>query len=463
MNPMLNIYNSLSQQKEQFKPIKTDHVSLYVCGMTVYDYCHIGHARIFIAYDAFVKFLGYLGYKVTYVRNITDLDDKIIKRAEENKESFVDLTERFIKAMHDDEAALGVQQPDHEPRATEYVYQMTQLIQKLQLKDYAYVAKNGDVCFRVRNFHDYGKLSNRNLDELQVGARIEADEGKDDPLDFVLWKLAKEGEPSWRSPWGKGRPGWHIECSTMSSDLLGQPFDIHGGGIDLKFPHHENELAQSEAALDCPFVHTWMHVGQVQVNQEKMSKSLGNFISIRDALELYPAEAIRYFMLAGHYHSPINYSKENLVNAISALSRLYAALRGLPKTEQTSGEDYRLEFESVLRDDFNTPQALSVLFEMAREINRLRDQNQLEAAAALGNRLKSLGGVLGFLQAAPDSFLQGQVNNSAEIEDLIQQRFAARQVKNWVKADEIRQKIDAMGISIEDTPQGTLWRKNSSS
>ena len=460
---MLNLYNSLSGQKEVFTPIKTEEVSLYVCGITVYDYCHIGHARIFIVYDAFVKFLRYLDYKVTYVRNITDIDDKIIKRASENKEPYMILTERFIQAMHEDEAALGVDLPNHEPRATNYVLQMIQLIQKLQMKDYAYVAGNGDVCFRVRNFMDYGKLSRRNLDELQAGSRVEVVEGKESPLDFVLWKLSKEGEPSWLSPWGKGRPGWHIECSTMSSDLLGQPFDIHGGGIDLKFPHHENELAQSEAACDCPFVHTWMHVGQVQVDQEKMSKSLGNFLTIRDALKLYKAESLRYFMLAGHYRSPVNYSEANLANALSALTRLYTALRGLPDSEKISGEEYRLEFESVLKDDFNTPQALSVLFDMAREINRLREQSQMEEAAALAHRLKDLGKVLGLLQADPEQFLQGSANDSAEIDSLIQERALARQSKDWEKSDEIRKKLDALGITIEDTPQGTLWRKSSSS
>lgn len=456
---MLNIYNSLSKQKETFKPIKTGTVSLYVCGMTVYDYCHVGHARIFVVYDAWVKFLRHMGYNVTHVRNITDIDDKIILRANENKESYVELTQRFIQAMHEDEAALGVDRPDYEPRATNYVPQMIRLIGELQSKDYAYVAGNGDVCFRVQHFKEYGKLSNRNLEELQAGSRVEVNEGKENPLDFVLWKLAKPGEPSWPSPWGEGRPGWHIECSAMSSDLLGQPFDMHGGGIDLKFPHHENEIAQSEAACDCKLSNLWMHVGHVQMDSEKMSKSLGNFLTIRELLKKYSGETLRYFLLSGHYRSPINYTEENLNNALQALTRLYTALRGFPESTQFSGEDYRLEFESVLKDDFNTPQALAVLFEMARDINKLRDQQELEAASALGNSLRRLAKVLGFLQADPEQFLQGGSDDVVKIEALIQQRKAARENKDWTLADQIRQQLDDLGISIEDTPQGTLWRK----
>jgi len=455
---MFNIYNSLTKQKELLKPIKSEEISLYVCGMTVYDYCHIGHGRIFVVYDAWVKFMRSQGYKITYVRNITDVDDKIIKRANENKESTLELTQRFIQAMHEDEASLGVARPDYEPRATNYIPQMISLISTLQEKGYAYAAKNGDVCFRVENFKDYGKLSNRNLEELEAGARVEIHEGKENPLDFVLWKLAKPGEPSWPSPWGEGRPGWHIECSAMSSDLLGQPFDIHGGGIDLKFPHHENELAQSEAACDCPFVNCWMHVGHVQMDSEKMSKSLGNFLTIRELLKSHDGEVLRYFLLSGHYRSPISFSDENMSHALQALSRLYAAMRGLPETKKHSGEDYRLEFQSVLRDDFNTPQALSVLFDMAREINKLRDESELEKAAELANTLRDLAKILGFLQQDPEKFLQGKAHNPAEIEALIEARRIARENKDWSKADEIRKQLDDLGISIEDTSKGTLWR-----
>ncbi len=455
---MIKLYNSLSKQKEMLRPIKTGEVSLYVCGMTVYDYCHIGHGRIFVVYDAWVKFLRSLGLRVNYVRNITDVDDKIIARAQQNNESCEVLTQRFIQAMHEDEAALGVARPDHEPQATHYIEHMIQMIQELIAKDCAYVAGNGDVCFSVQHFQGYGKLSHRNLEELHAGARIDIEAHKRNPLDFVLWKLAKPGEPSWSSPWGEGRPGWHIECSAMSGDLLGQPFDLHGGGVDLKFPHHENEVAQSESAHAKPFVNIWMHVGHVHAGSEKMSKSLGNFLTIREALAQHSAESLRYFMLSGHYRSPIQYSDENLSHAHSALTRLYTALRGLPASSDSSGEEYRLHFQSVLEDDFNTPEALAVLFEMARDINTLRDENRLDKAAALANTLRELGAALGFLQQNPDRFLQGEGVDSERIEALIQERIKARQDKDWARADQIRQALDAMNIVIEDNPQGTLWR-----
>ncbi len=462
---MLNLYNSLTKQKEVFDSIKVGEVSLYVCGMTVYDYCHIGHARIFVVYDAWVRFLRHMGYKVNYVRNITDIEDKIIKRAAENQEPISDLTKRFIDAMHEDEAALGVQPPNQEPKATEFVTEMIDLIRELVDQDYAYVASNGDVYFNVHHFKEYGKLSHRKLDELLAGARIEVEEAKQSPLDFVLWKIAKPGEPSWESPWGAGRPGWHIECSAMSTKLLGQPFDIHGGGVDLKFPHHENEIAQSEAVHEHSFVNYWMHVGHVQTDSEKMSKSLGNFLTIRDALKSHSGEALRYFLLSGHYRSPINYTEENLANADQALKRFYTALRNLPKVNEIEGQEYRLRFESVLSDDFNVPEALAVLFDLVREINRFREHNEMEQAARLGKRLKTLGGVLGLLQQDPEAYFQGDLD-SDKIEALISARVDARKNKDWALADQIRNQLDGMGVVIEDFPVKdkpgvvmTSWRK----
>ncbi len=455
---MLQIYNSLTQKKSEFKPLVPGRVSIYVCGMTVYDYCHVGHARSLIVFDMIVRYLRAQGLQVNFVRNITDIDDKIIRRAQEKGVDSVQLSQDFIDAFHEDEASLNVISPDHEPRATEYVDQIITFIQTLIDKDFAYVTENGDVNFVVKKFKEYGKLSHRDVEKLISGARVAVDQSKRDPLDFVLWKPAKPGEPSWSSPWGDGRPGWHIECSAMSNDLLGQPFDIHGGGLDLKFPHHENEIAQSEAAHSCDFVKTWMHAGLVQINDEKMSKSLGNFFTIREVLAQYPAEVLRYFMLAAHYRSPVNYSKENLDAAQQALTRFYTALRELPVVSAAPENKYQQAFQKVMNDDFNTPEALAVLFDMAREINRLKEKSAPEKAAALGAQLRELAGVLGILQLDAETFLQGQVDVAA-IDALIAEREQARRDKNWALSDEIRDRLAVMDIIIEDAAQGTKWRR----
>jgi cysteinyl-tRNA synthetase len=463
---MLQIYNSLTRKKETFVPIEPGKVRLYVCGMTVYDYCHIGHARVMVVFDVVVRYLRYRGYDVTYVRNITDIDDKIIRRAQENREDFHALTERFIRAMHEDAAALGVQPPTLEPRATEAIAAMQAMIQTLLDKGFAYLAENGDVCYDVSRFARYGELANKKLEDLRAGSRVEVGEAKDDPLDFVLWKAAKAGEPSWPSPWGPGRPGWHIECSAMSCRNLGEHFDIHGGGMDLKFPHHENEIAQSEAASGHPFVNYWMHNGFVQIDEEKMSKSLGNFFTVREVLERYQPEVVRFFILSSHYRGPLNYSDDNLNHARASLTRLYTALRGLPEVEVPLDAVYQERFQAAMDDDFNTPEALSVLFDLAREINRLRDKDR-EAATRLGAGLRRLGDILGLLQDDPDSFLKGSEANLveglsvAEIEDLIAQRAAVRQARNWAEADRIRQRLAEEGIVLEDTPAGTTWRRAS--
>lgn len=462
---MLVIYDTLSGEKRPFQPIKPNEVSLYACGMTVYDYCHIGHARSMIVFDMVVRYLKLRGYKVTFVRNITDIDDKIIKRANENNEASSELTERFIGYMHEDEKALKLNAPDHEPRATEYVGEIINFIQLLIEKDVAYVAENGDVCFEIAKFNGYGKLARRDLEKLKSGARVDIAEGKKDPLDFVLWKLAKPGEPQWDSPWGSGRPGWHIECSAMSSTLLGQPFDIHGGGMDLKFPHHENEIAQSEACFHKPFANTWMHVGLLNVNDEKMSKSLNNFFTIREVLEEYHPEVVRYFMMAAHYRSPVNFSKSNLQQASQSLVGLYTALRGLPlaNVNQTISKEnpYVARFYQAMDDDFNTAAALSVLFELAHEINRLKEAGHLDEAAQAGQFLKELGYVLGILQEVPDAFLQGDVaaDFAASVEQLIAARNSARAEKNWTEADRIRNELQALGVVIEDGAAGTTWRR----
>jgi len=458
---MLRIYNSLTKQKEIFKPIEPGKVKIYVCGMTVYDYNHIGHARSFVVFDVIIRYLRSCGYDVTYVRNITDVDDKIINRARENNESCDSLTSRFIQAMHEEDAALGIQLPDREPRATEHIPEIITLIQELIDKGYAYIADNGDVYYDVRRFTDYGKLSRRDLDKLRVGARVKISESKHDPLDFVLWKLAKPDEPKWDSPWGEGRPGWHIECSAMSTSLLGQPFDIHGGGMDLKFPHHENEIAQSEAAGGKIFVNTWMHAGLLQIDKEKMSKSLGNIISIRDALKQYHPEVLRYFLLSGHYRSPISYSESNLNKIHNALERLYMAVRGLPQAQEESTNKFENRFNEALDDDFNTPEAFAVLFEMVREINRLREQQDDEKAAQLGTTLKRLAGTFGLLHENPEFFLKGTVQSDEveKIDQLIGARNQARASKNWAEADRIRDELAAMGIAIEDSAQGTTWRR----
>ncbi|MEW5891882.1 MAG: cysteine--tRNA ligase [Pseudomonadota bacterium] len=465
---MLKLYNSLAREKQEFVPIEPGKVRMYVCGMTVYDYCHLGHARVLVVFDMIVRWLRALGFQVTYVRNITDIDDKIIKRANENGEPYTQLTQRFIDAMHADSAALGVAPPDHEPRATEYVGKMLDMIQALIERGFAYPAANGDVYYAVGKFAHYGQLSGKSLEDLRAGERVEVDPNKRDPMDFVLWKAAKPGEPAWPSPWGPGRPGWHIECSAMGSDLLGPHFDIHGGGQDLQFPHHENEIAQSEGAHGCKFVNYWLHNGFVRVDDEKMSKSLGNFFTIREVLAKYDPEVVRFFILRAHYRSPLNYSDQHLDDAKAALTRLYTALRGAvipsPLTPLPEGEGnidwhepYAAAFKAAMDDDFNTPEAIAVLFDLALEVNKGRDPK----AAGL---LKALGGVLGLLQREPEDFLQGGASGMGEysaerIEALIQERLAARKAKDFARSDAIRAELKAAGIVLEDGPQGTTWRR----
>ncbi|MEL7935746.1 cysteine--tRNA ligase [Pseudomonas delhiensis] len=456
----LSVYNTLSKVKEPFQPLVGNQVRMYVCGMTVYDFCHIGHARVMVAFDVIARWLRQRGYELTYVRNITDIDDKIIRRAQENGEPFDALTERMIAAMHEDEARLSVLRPDIEPRATGHIAGMHAMIQTLIDKGFAYAPGNGDVYYRVGKFVGYGKLSRKKIEDLRIGARIEVDESKEDPLDFVLWKAAKPGEPSWASPWGAGRPGWHIECSVMSTCCLGETFDIHGGGPDLVFPHHENEIAQSEAATGKPYAATWMHAGAVRVDGEKMSKSLGNFFTIREVLEKYHPEVVRFLLVSSHYRSPINYSEDNLKEAKGALERFYTALRGLPEAEAAGGEAFAERFAAAMDDDFNTPEAVAVLFEMAREVNRLREAD-LQGAAALAAKLRGLAGLLGVLQLEPDAFLQagaaGKVD-AAQVEALIQARLEARAAKNWAESDRIRDELTAMGVVLEDGKGGTTWR-----
>jgi cysteinyl-tRNA synthetase len=457
---MLSIYNTLTKSKDVFKPLVDNQVRLYVCGMTVYDFCHIGHARVMVAFDVVTRWLRHRGYEVTYVRNITDIDDKIIRRANDNGEPFEALVERMIKAMHEDEARLNVLRPDQEPRATEHIAGMHAMIQTLIDKGFAYAPGNGDVYYRVGKFVGYGKLSRKKIEDLKVGARIEVDEAKQDPLDFVLWKGVKPGEPSWPSPWGAGRPGWHIECSVMSTCCLGETFDIHGGGPDLVFPHHENEIAQSEAATGKLYANAWMHAGAVRVDGEKMSKSLGNFFTIREVLEKYHPEVVRYLLVSSHYRSPINYSEDSLKEAKGALERFYNALKGLPVAAPAGGEAFVERFGAAMDDDFNSPEACAVLFELAREINRLRETD-LPAAAGLAARLKELAGVLGVLQLEPEAFLQagaaGKVD-AAEVEALIAARLQARAEKNWGESDRIRDQLSAMGVVLEDGKGGTTWR-----
>ncbi|WP_313129741.1 cysteine--tRNA ligase [Stutzerimonas nitrititolerans] len=456
----LSIYNTLSKTKEAFQPLEGNQVRMYVCGMTVYDFCHIGHARVMVAFDVVTRWLRQRGYDVTYVRNITDIDDKIIRRANENGEPFEALVERMIAAMHEDEARLNVLRPDVEPRATQHIDGMFAMIQTLIDKGYAYAPGNGDVYYRVGKFVGYGKLSRRKIEDLKIGARIEVDEAKEDPLDFVLWKAAKPGEPSWQSPWGAGRPGWHIECSVMSTCCLGETFDIHGGGPDLVFPHHENEIAQSEAATGKQYANAWMHAGAVRVDGEKMSKSLGNFFTIREVLEKYQPEVVRYLLVSSHYRSPINYSEDSLKEAKGALERFYTALRGLPEVAAAGGESFVERFGVAMDDDFNSPEACAVLFDMAREINRLREADP-QAAAALAARLKELAGVLGVLQMSPDAFLQAGAEGKvdpAEVEALIAARLQARAEKNWAESDRIRDQLTAMGVVLEDGKGGTTWR-----
>ncbi len=456
----LQIYNTLSKTKEPLRPLVDNQVRMYVCGMTVYDFCHIGHARVMVAFDVISRWLRHRGYDLTYVRNITDIDDKIIRRAAENGESFQQLTERMIAAMHEDEGRLGVLRPDQEPRASEHIDGMFRMIQTLIDKGYAYAPGNGDVYYRVGRFAGYGKLSRKRIEDLKIGARIEVGEAKVDPLDFVLWKAAKPGEPSWASPWGEGRPGWHIECSVMSTCCLGDTFDIHGGGPDLVFPHHENEIAQSEAATGKPYAMTWMHAGAVRVDGEKMSKSLGNFFTIRDVLEQYHPEVVRYLLVASHYRSPINYSEDNLKEAKGALERLYRAIKGLPQVPANGGEEFVERFGKAMDDDFNTPEACAVLFDMAREVNRLKDSD-FDAAATLGARLRELAAVTGLLQLDADQYLHagaaGRVD-AAEVEALIQARLQARAEKDWAESDRIRDQLAEMGVVLEDSKGVTTWR-----
>lgn len=446
---------------------------MYVCGMTVYDFCHLGHARVMVVFDMVARWFRASGYEVTYVRNITDIDDKIIKRANENNESIQSLTQRFITAMNEDSAKLGIIRPDIEPRATEHVQGMLDMISQLIAKGFAYQADNGDVFYKVRSFNDYGKLSGKSLDDLRAGERVDVDGHKQDPLDFVLWKSAKPGEPYWESPWGNGRPGWHIECSVMSAEHLGQHFDIHGGGQDLQFPHHENEIAQSEATHDCTMANYWMHNGFVRVDDEKMSKSLGNFFTIREVLEKYDPEVVRFFILRAHYRSPLNYSDKHLDDAKTALTRLYTALRGFDVVESAIDWSHpqATTFKAAMDDDFNTPEAMAVLFDLANELNKTK-------SVQTASLLKQLAGVVGLLQRDVDGFLQGKSNNfnlttpnivlsfdgtishtEVSIAHLINARADAKKVKNFAEADRIRKELAEAGIILEDTPQGTTWRR----
>ncbi len=457
---MLNIYNTLSKSKEVFTPLDGNKVRMYVCGMTVYDYCHLGHGRSMVAFDLVTRWLRYSGYELTYVRNITDIDDKIINRARDNGESFDALTARMIDAMHEDEARLNILKPDQEPRATEHIPGMLAMIQTLIDKGYAYAPGNGDVYYRVGKFQGYGKLSRKKIEDLRIGARIEVEEAKQDPLDFVLWKGVKPGEPSWESPWGSGRPGWHIECSVMSTCCLGDTFDIHGGGNDLEFPHHENEIAQSEAATGKPYAKAWLHCGMIRINGEKMSKSLNNFFTIRDVLEKYQPEVVRYLLVSSHYRSSINYSEDSLKEAKGALERFYHALKGLPKVPAAGGEMFVERFASAMNDDFGTPEACAVLFDLVREINRVRDSD-VDAAAGLAGRLRELGDLLGVLQLDSEQFLQagaaGRVD-AAQVDTLITARLAARANKDWAESDRIRDELTAMGVVLEDSKGVTTWR-----
>ncbi len=458
---MLKIYNTLSNQKEEFRPIDSNNVGIYVCGMTVYDFCHMGHARVLVMFDVITRHLRRNFTSVKYVRNITDIDDKIIARAIDNNEDIYSLTNRFIDAMHEDEKALGVLSPDIEPRATESIDKMIDMIESLSKQNLAYQGKNGDVFYSVRKFKDYGKLSGKNLDDLLAGARVDVESDKEDPLDFVLWKKAKSNEPSWPSPWGDGRPGWHIECSAMSNHFISNHFDIHGGGMDLTFPHHENEIAQSEGANNCKFVDTWMHVGFVNIDDEKMSKSLNNFFTIRDVLDKYDGETLRYFLISSHYRSPLNFSEANIESAKSGLKRLYNATKGLSAImdDVPLEAEYEERFNVALNDDFNTPIALSILFEIAKRINIERTTN-LEKANALAMQLIKLGNFLGILEYNAEDYLkQGSELSETEISNKISQREAARNSKDFAMSDQIRDELLELGIILEDSVNGTTWRR----
>jgi len=474
---MLKIYNTLTRDKQEFSPIVPGKVGMYVCGMTVYDYCHLGHARVLVVFDMVYRWLKASGYQVNYVRNITDIDDKIIKRASENGESIHTLTQRFIEAMHDDADKLGIQRPNHEPRATQFVPEMLEMISLLEQNNLAYLAADGDVNYSVRRFSGYGKLSGKSPDDLRAGERVDVTDSKHDPLDFVLWKHAKEQEADevkWASPWGAGRPGWHIECSAMGSKLLGKHFDIHGGGADLQFPHHENEIAQSEGAHQCKFVNYWMHNGFVNVDKEKMSKSLGNFFTIREVLKKYDAEVVRFFILRAHYRSPLNYSDAHLDDAEQSLGRLYTALKNTPEHSPNIdwGQPHAQRFRDAMNDDFNTPEAMAILFDLSKQANITKSR---ESATLL----KALGSVLGLLQRNPQDFLQGKpplsyaqpelvssgsadagtVLGEAGINTLIEARSAAKQAKNFIEADRIRKQLLEIGIVLEDSASGTTWRR----
>ena len=442
---MLKIFNTLTREKEEFKPINPNQVGMYVCGVTVYDLCHFGHGRTFVSFDVITRYLRYLGYNLRYVRNITDVDDKIIKRALENNETCDELVNRMIAEMHKDFDALNIQRPDVEPRATQHIAEIIAMVESLITHKHAYVAEDGDVMFDVESFQKYGALSRQNLEQLQ---------------DFVLWKMSKPNEPSWDSPWGKGRPGWHIECSAMNSKELGNHFDIHGGGSDLMFPHHENEIAQSCCAHDGEYVNYWLHTGMLTINEEKMSKSLNNFFTIRDILTKYDAESVRYFFLTAQYRSLLDYSEENIGLARKALERLYTALRGCEMVEIPTEDQYVIDFKTAMDDDFNTPGALAVLFELAREINKLKTEDQSKANL-LASRLKQLAGVLGLLDQDPEAFLQGNAADDevSKIEALIKQRNDARAAKDWAAADAARDALKEMGVVLEDGAGGTTWRK----
>jgi cysteinyl-tRNA synthetase len=451
----LKIYNTLTRQKEEFRPIVQGKVGMYVCGMTVYDLCHLGHARVLTAFDVIARYLRHKGYEVNYVRNITDIDDKIISRAKENGEAFDALTERFIKEMHVDSKALGIEMPNSEPRATAHIDGIIKMVQTLIEKGYAYAANNGDVYYSVRKFEGYGKLSGKVLDDLDAGARIEIDEMKQDPLDFVLWKHAKADEPHWESPWGIGRPGWHIECSVMSTCCLGNNFDIHGGGPDLKFPHHENEIAQSEAATGSRYANNWMHAGAVRIDGEKMSKSLGNFFTIREILEKYHPETVRFFLLSSHYRSSINYSEDSLKEAQVKLERFYNALAKVENHAITAkNNEFSPRFFTAMDDDFNTAEAMGVLFDLVREVNKAEGDKKL----ALGAQLRELGAVLGILQLPPEEFLQSGSDVDAEyVEMMIKKRIDAKKAKDFATADGVRDELLAKGITLRDGPEGTTW------
>jgi cysteinyl-tRNA synthetase len=452
---MLHLYNSLTRTKEPFVSIAPGKIGIYVCGITVYDRCHMGHARSMVSFDVIVRYFRSQGYDVTYVRNITDIDDKIIARAHERAIPIDELTAQYITAMNEDSHALNISPPDFEPRATDHIDSIIHLIQRLLGKGNAYVSDNGDVCYQVDSFADYGKLSHKDLEGLVAGARVEIVKEKRSPLDFVLWKMAKQGEPSWSSPWGEGRPGWHIECSAMAMTKLGEQFDIHGGGLDLQFPHHENEIAQSEAATEKPFANYWLHVGMLQVNNEKMSKSLGNFFTIADVLANHHPEVVRYFLLSSHYRSPLNYSEENLTNAKKALTRLYQTIKDIQfKVDGELDKHWINEFNQAMDDDFNTPVALSVLFQLSHEINKSN-------SSILAATLKHLASIMGLLQANSSSFLQSGFaeDDKLAIEQLIAERLQARAARNWGRADQIRADLLVQGIELEDGASGTTWRK----